>query len=181
MTARPKEGLHLMPRKTRPAPEPVTGWLDQEQQRAWLAYIKVQLRLVYEMNRQLQSDSGMSLADWDVLTALGASESASLTVTALAAQIGWERSRLSHHIKRMASRGLVELATADSDRRATEVRLTAAGRAALERAAPGHVELIKQLFFDGTPRELLDPLSTALECVYANLLAQGSLPPPDNL
>src|SRR5580693_10749527 len=90
MTARPEEGLHLMPHKTRPAPEPVTGWLDEEQQRAWLAYIKVQLRLVYEMNRQLQSDSRMSLADWDVLTALGASASASLTVTALAAQIGWE-------------------------------------------------------------------------------------------
>ena len=171
----------MMPRKARPAPKPVTGLLNEEQQRAWLAYIKVQLRLVYEMNRQLQSDSGMCLADWDVLTALGASESASLTVTALAAQIGWERSRLSHHAKRMASRGLVELMTADSDRRATEVRLTAQGRAALEQAAPGHVELIKRLFFDGTPPELLDPLSTALECVYANLLAQGSLPPPDNI
>jgi DNA-binding MarR family transcriptional regulator len=181
MTTRPEEGLHMMPRKARPAAKPVTGWLDEAQQRAWLAYIKVQLRLVYEMNRQLQADSGMSLADWDVLTALGASESASLTVTALAAQIGWERSRLSHHAKRMASRGLVELATADSDRRATEVRLTAAGRAALEWAAPGHVDLIKRLFFGGISRDLLEPLSTALECVYANLIAQGSLPPPDNL
>ena len=81
----------------------------------------------YEMNRQLQSGSRMSIADWDVLTALGASESASLTVTTLAAQIGWERSRLSHHVKRMASRGLVELVTADSDRRATQVHLTADG------------------------------------------------------
>ena len=44
-----------------------------------------------------------------------------------------------------------------------------------------HVELIKRLFFDGVPRELLDPLSTALEGVYANLLAQGSLPQPGNL
>ena len=181
MTTRPEEGLHMMPRKARPAAKPVTGWLDEAQQRAWLAYIKVQLRLVYEMNRQLQADSGMSLADWDVLTALGASESASLTVTALAAQIGWERSRLSHHAKRMASRRLVELVTADSDRRATEIRLTAEGRTALEQAAPGHVDLIKRLFFGGISRDLLEPLSAALECVYANLLAQGSLPPPDNL
>lgn len=180
MTARPEEGLLLMPRK-RPPPEPVTGWLDEEQQRAWLAYIRVQLRLVYEMNRQLQSDSGMSIADWDVLTALGASESARLTVTALAAQIGWERSRLSHHAKRMASRELVELVTADSDRRATEVHLTAQGRAALEQAAPGHVDLVKRLFFERIPRELLGPLSTAMEHVYANLLEQGTLPPPDNL
>jgi hypothetical protein len=50
-----------------------------------------------------------------------------------------------------------------------------------EECAPGHVDLIKRLFFGGIPRELLDPLSTALECVYANLLAQGSLPPPGNL
>ena len=56
MTAETEEGLYLMPRK-RTATEPVTGWLDQEQQRAWLAYIRVQLRLVYEMNRQLQADS----------------------------------------------------------------------------------------------------------------------------
>lgn len=43
------------------APVPVGGWLDHDQQRAWLAYIRVQLRLAYEMNRQLLADSGMSL------------------------------------------------------------------------------------------------------------------------
>ena len=81
----------------------------------------------------------------------------------------------------MASRELVELVTADSDRRATEVHLTAQGRAALEQAAPGHVDLVKRLFFERIPRELLGPLSTAMEHVYANLLEQGTLPPPDNL
>jgi hypothetical protein len=52
------------------ASAPAGGWLDGEQQRAWLAYIRVQLRLAYEMNRQLLADSGMSLPDYDVLTAL---------------------------------------------------------------------------------------------------------------
>jgi hypothetical protein len=81
----------------------------------------------------------------------------------------------------MAIGGLVELGTADSDRRATEVRLTAEGRADLEQAAPGHVDLVKRLFFGELSRELLRPLSTAMEYVYANLLAHGTLPPPDNL
>jgi len=55
-------------------PEPAGGWLDGDQQRAWLAYIWVQLRLGYEMNRQLLADSGMSLPDYDVLTALSVAE-----------------------------------------------------------------------------------------------------------
>lgn len=129
------------------------------------------------MNRQLQAEGGMSLADWDVLTALGASPDGRMTVTALAAQIGWERSRLSHHAKRMAGRGLVALGAA-VDRRATEILLTAPGREALVAAAPGHVDLVKRLFFAGIPRELLEPLSVALEGAYATVLAQGTLPPP---
>ena len=32
--------------------------------------MRVQLRMNYEMNRQLQSDAGLSLADYDVLAAL---------------------------------------------------------------------------------------------------------------
>ncbi len=156
-----------------------SGWLDARQQRAWLAYIKVQLRLTYEMNRQLQTCGALSLGDWDVLTALGASTSGALATTTLAAQIGWERSRLSHHAKRMAGRGLLELRTSATDRRATELVLTPAGRATLEEAAPGHVELIKRLFFAGMPDELLEPLAAALEGVYANLLKHGSLPIPD--
>jgi DNA-binding MarR family transcriptional regulator len=153
-----------------------SGWLDARQQRAWLAYIKVQLRLTYEMNRQLQTTSDLSLGDWDVLTALGASTSGALATTTLATQIGWERSRLSHHAKRMAGRGLLELRTSATDRRATELVLTPAGRATLEKAAPGHVELIKRLFFAEMPDELLEPLAAALESVYANLLKDGSLP-----
>jgi hypothetical protein len=46
------------------------GWLTPAQQRAWVAYMHVQLRLTYEMNRQLQTDSELSLADYDVLVAL---------------------------------------------------------------------------------------------------------------
>ena len=56
------------------APAPAGGWLDRDQQRAWLAYIRIQLRLAYEMNRQLVADSGLSLPDYDVLTALSVAD-----------------------------------------------------------------------------------------------------------
>jgi DNA-binding MarR family transcriptional regulator len=140
--------------------------------------MRVQQRLGYEMNRQLQADSDLSLADYDVLNALTGAPGACMQVSALAAQIGWERSRVSHHTKRMQSRGLVHCDIAASDRRATEVRLTPDGRRAIVEAAPGHVDLVRHLFFAGLPKELLAPLSQALEAVYDHIVEHGTLPPP---
>ena len=159
-------------------PAPAGGWLDEDQQRAWLAYIRVQLRLAYEMNRQLLADSGMSLQDYDVLTALSVADEGRMPITVLAAQIGWERSRVSHHVRRMCARGLVTCRLSAADRRVTEVTLTGPGRKALEEAAPGHVDLVRRLFFGGLAEGLVGPLSEALEGVYANIIQQGSLPPP---
>jgi DNA-binding MarR family transcriptional regulator len=167
-----------MSRSGQAAPVPPGGWLDEDQQRAWLAYIRVQLRLAYEMNRQLLADSGMSLPDYDVLTALSVADEGRMPITVLAAQIGWERSRVSHHVRRMSARGLVTCGVSAADRRVTEVTLTGQGRQALEEAAPGHVELVRRLFFGGLPPDLAGPLSEALESVYANIIKQGSLPPP---
>jgi DNA-binding MarR family transcriptional regulator len=167
-----------MSRNGKTAPAPAGGWLDEDQQQGWLAYIRVQLRLAYEMNRQLLTDSGMSLADYDVLTALNVADRGRMQITVLAAQIGWERSRVSHHVRRMRARDLVTCGLSAADRRVTEVTLTARGWRALEEAAPGHVDLVRRLFFEGLPEGLVGPLSEALESVYANIVKQGSLPPP---
>src|SRR5882724_8435897 len=167
-----------MSRSGKAAPAPVGGWLDGEQQRAWLAYIRVQLRLAYEMNRPLLADSGLSLPDYDVLAALGVTDGGRMQVTVLAAQIGWERSRASDHVRRMSARGLVTCGPSAADRRVTEVTVTGQGRQALEEAAPGHVDLVRRLFFGGLPDGLVGPLREALESVYANIIEQGSLPPP---
>jgi DNA-binding MarR family transcriptional regulator len=133
----------------------------------------------FEMNRQLQADSDLSLSDYDVLHALTDTPGGALSMTALAARIGWERSRLSHHTKRMAGRGLVHTGLAASDRRVTEVSVTPAGRHTIEAAAPGHVELVRRLFFDGLRPELVKHLTVAMETVYDNILERGSLPPAE--
>ena len=130
------------------------------------------------MKRQLQSDSCLSLADYDVLNALSGRSDQSMQVGALAAQIGWERSRLSHHTRRMENRGLVKCDLATQDRRATEITLTAKGRRAIVEAAPGHVELVRRLFFGGLPKDLLAPFSKALEAIYDHVVQNGTLPAP---
>lgn len=152
--------------------------LTRDQQRAWLAYMRVQLRLTYEMNRELQADSNLSLPDYDVLNALRYAQGGRMRITALAARIGWERSRVSHHVRRLEKRGLVELRLAPTDRRATEITLTDQGWDEITRASIGHIDLVRQLFFDGLPDELLEPLTVGLESVYDNILEHGTLPAP---
>ena len=154
------------------------GWLTDDQQRAWLAWMRVHLRLTYEMHRQLQADSGLSLADYDVLVALSGAPDGGLQLSALAATIGWERSRLSHHLRRMGERGLVERRVSARDRRGTDLVLTDTGRDVLAAAAPGHVALVRRLFFGGLPESQVASLTSSLERIYAEVLAEGTLPPP---
>ena len=153
-------------------------WLDADQRRVWLAWIRLQLRMTYEINRQLQADSGVSMADYDVLTGLSVSPAGRLPISALANHLGWERSRVSHHVKRMATRGLVAMTAAAADRRVTEVALTEDGQALLRSAAPGHAALVKDLFFGDLPSDGLPALAESLERIYAHVLANGTLPPP---
>jgi DNA-binding MarR family transcriptional regulator len=62
--------------------------------------------------------------------------------------LGWARSRLSHQVRRMERRGLVAREECVDDGRGAMVRLTAAGRAAIEAAAPEHVATVRRYFFD---------------------------------
>src|SRR5260370_22398752 len=115
--------------------------LTPDQQRSWLAYMREQLRLTYEMNRQLQADSSLSLPDYDVLNALRYAPGGRMRITALAARIGWERSTLPHHVPRLQNRGLVECRPAPADRRATEITLTDQGWDEISRASSEHIDL----------------------------------------
>jgi DNA-binding MarR family transcriptional regulator len=167
-----------MSRKRKGRSDSAFRTLTPDQQRAWLAYMRVQLRMSYEMNRQLQADSHLSLPDYDVLNALRYASGGRMRITALAARIGWERSRLSHHVRRLQHRGLVESRPAVADRRGSEVTLTDQGWDEITRASSGHIDLVRRLFFEGLPDELVEPFTVGLERVYDNILERGTLPAP---
>lgn len=133
------------------------------------------LQMTYEMNRQLTEDHGLSLADYSVLVALADSPDGRRRVTELASEIGWERSRLSHHLKRMSDRGLTERQASDSDGRATDAVLTEHGRRAIEHAAPGHVALVQRLFFDGLSDTEVTTLGDLLTRLRDNVHERGNL------
>lgn len=160
-----------------PAPREAGG-LTAEQEATWFAYMRVALRLNYEINRELQVDGDLSHQDFHVLNALADSPGRRLQLSDLAIRIGWERSRVSHQVLRMEARGLVERRPSSSDARATDAVLTPTGAAALRRATPGHAALVKQMFFDGLDPDLLAPLHTALDQIHEQILARGTLPRP---
>src|SRR5258707_7344223 len=143
-----------MARKRKRGDESEFRKMKPAQQRAWLAFMRLRLRLTYEMSRQLQAEANLSLADYDVLNALRYEPEGRTQITALAVRIGWERSRLSHHLRRLEGRELVELRTAQADRRATEGNLTDQSWAEITQASTRHVALIQRLVFDCLPDEL---------------------------
>jgi DNA-binding MarR family transcriptional regulator len=144
----------------------MSRWLTEDEQRAWRGLLRMTAQLNARMNRQLQDDYGISLADYDVLVLLSEIPQGRLRVFEMAHALAWEQSRVSHQLARMQRRGLVAREECPTDARGALAVLTEAGRAAIERAAPAHVEMVRQLVFDGLSRDEL----TALTAVSARVL-----------
>jgi DNA-binding MarR family transcriptional regulator len=145
----------------------VTRWLDEDEQRAWRAFLRLQGQLAARLNRQLQADSGLSLADYAVLARLSEAPEGRLRPYELERDLEWEQSRLSHHLARMQRRGHVRREECTMDGRGAFIALTDAGRSAIEAAAPGHVDAVRRLFFD----RLTDAQVAALTRISTRVLA----------
>jgi DNA-binding MarR family transcriptional regulator len=157
----------------------MSSWLTPSQQRTWLSYMQVYHRLEYEMNRQLLADCGMSLGDYTVMNALSIADGRRMQLTRLATMIGWERSRLSHHLQRMTKRGLVDRVQSETDGRATDAVMTDAGWESLHAAAPKHVAWVRRLFFSDLDGGQEAELAGILTAVYETIIREGTLPRPD--
>jgi DNA-binding MarR family transcriptional regulator len=123
-------------------------WLDAGEQRAWRAFIDVTRELLAELNGQLSRDASLSGADYALLVPLSEAPEGRLRPRDLSRQVDWDRSRLSHQIRRMQERGLVVREECCTDGRGAFVVLTDRGRDAIKSAAPGHVHSVRRFFFD---------------------------------
>ena len=144
-------------------------WLDERQQHVWQAYLHVNQQLYALLEQELVRDSGLSAADYMVLHPLSQAPDGLLRARELGAEIGWDRSRLSHHISRMEKRGLVTREECLEDGRGLMVRLTKAGRKAIERAAPQHVENVQRYVFDLLSKAELETLARVFDRVLENV------------
>lgn len=109
----------------------------------WRSMQLVHLQLTAVLHRGLLDDVGISYQDYVVLSELSVEPR---RVVDLARTLGLEKSRLSHHLDRMQTRGLVIRRSTPGDARGTRVLLTAKGRRLHRAALPNHVARVRHHF-----------------------------------
>ncbi len=143
-------------------------WLDDDERRAWRNLSLMQLQLFALLGRELAAD-GLSYPDYLVLASLSDRADRRARIVELGRELGWEKSRVSHHVTRMEQRNLVDRIKCPTDQRGWFVAMTDTGRAAIEAAAPGHVDVVRRHFIDLLTREQLETLDTIANSVLAGL------------
>jgi DNA-binding MarR family transcriptional regulator len=123
-------------------------WLDDDEQRTWRAFLAAIRLLTAELDRELQRDADMPHAYYEILVALSEAPDRTMRMNELADQSQSSRSRLSHAVSRLEEAGWVERRACPTDKRGSLAVLTDKGFAALEEAAPGHVEAVRRHLFD---------------------------------
>ena len=151
-------------------------WLDERESHLWRSWLRLNQELVGRLEDLVNRESGLSGADYAVLVPLSESADGLMRARDLRREILWDRSRLSHQLGRMEKRGLVVREQCEEDARGAMVRLTDAGRGAIEGAAPGHVEATRRYFFDLLSDDEIDVLTTVFDRVLAGLDAGGADP-----
>lgn len=137
----------------------MTRWLDDREARAWRGLQAVLQPLETALNRQLSRDAALSTADYGVLVVLSEAAHHRMRIRELVCATGWEKSRVSHQIRRMESRGLVIRQDCPTDARGSFIRLTAQGLVTIQQAAPAHVEEVRRLVVDALTPAQLDQLA----------------------
>ena len=159
-----------------PPSAPDHAWLADDEQRVWRAWLRAQVLLHAAVGAQLDRDAGLSESDYAVLVHLSEAPDGRLRGKALACELQWEKSRLSHHLSRMERRGLVERVECPTDGRGAFVVLTPEGRSRIEAAAPLHVAEVRRLFIDALGPAHLAALGAAVEQLVAVLEADAGGP-----
>lgn len=135
----------------------------------WRSFVETTERLRSVMASRLQVEAGMSTGDYSVLLSLSEADDHRLRSSDLAVRVGWERSRLSHHLGRMEQRGLISREDCATDNRGAEIVLTSAGADAFRRASAPHLHAIQEIFVSALSSEQLEAAATLASSLSTHL------------
>jgi DNA-binding MarR family transcriptional regulator len=152
-----------------------TQWLSHEELAAWVRVIALVELLPGALESQLRHDDQLAHFEYYVLAMLSEAPQRTLRMTALAAQTNATLPRLSHVVRRLEDRGLVERMPCPEDARATNAHLTAAGARTVRRAAPGHVANVRRLIIDALSGEQIEQLTGIADAILARLDPDGAM------
>ena len=152
-----------------------TRWLDDDEIAAWVRLAAVLELLPAALDSQLRRDADLTHFEYFVLAMLSEAPERTLRMTALAARTNATLPRLSHVIRRLEQRDLVQRVPCPEDRRATNARLTDPGWAKVVATAPGHVETVRTNVFDVLTGAQVTQLSAIAEAMLTRLDPTGAL------
>src|SRR2546427_8465410 len=112
---------------------------------AWTSFLRAHATLLRRLDTDLEGETGLALADFDVLAQLAEAHGA-LRMTELADRALISRSGMTRRVARLVDEGLVRREKAGTDARGVIVALTEAGVARLAETAPVHAPRVSKLF-----------------------------------
>ncbi|MEV1170207.1 MarR family transcriptional regulator [Nonomuraea sp. NPDC049784] len=139
--------------------------LSTRQAAHWASYQRMRVQLTGRINRELAGTTGLSEADYEVLSLLTESPGESMRALALRCGLAWEKSRLSHQLRRMEQRGLVTRAECEEDNRGSVIRATEAGRRLATEAKIHHERAVRRYVIDVLTPSQLEALGSIAETV----------------
>nr|WP_241258981.1 MarR family transcriptional regulator [Rhodococcus aetherivorans] len=149
--------------------------MTRDELAAWVRVVAVLELLPGVLDAQLRRDAELTNFDYYVLAMLSEAPEQTLRMTALAAQTHATLPRLSHVVRRLEQRGLVERFPCPQDGRATNARLTSAGRRKVEQTAPGHVATVRRHVLDALTPEQVGQLTAITDAVLRRLDPTGTM------
>jgi DNA-binding MarR family transcriptional regulator len=149
--------------------------LDDEEAAAWVRLAGILELLPGVLDSQLRRDAELTHFEYYALAMLSESPERTLRMTSLAAQTNSTLPRLSHVVRRLEDRGLLERFPCPEDARATNVRLTAAGWDKVQQAAPGHVANVRQHVIDALTTEQVAQLRAIGEAILGRVDPDGTM------
>ena len=153
-------------------------WLDADEQATWRAFLDVLRLLGDRLERDLQAESGIPHGYYEILVRLSEAPDRTLRMSQLAESSLSSRSRISHAVNRLEELGWVRREECSDDRRGQLAVLTDDGFAALDAAAPGHVESVRTNVFDQLTERQVKQLRAISEAIRDHLAPDGPGAPP---
>jgi DNA-binding MarR family transcriptional regulator len=144
--------------------------LTKREMKAWHPFVQLMEVLRSRIEQQLQAESGLSVADYAVLSQLTEAPEGRMRAYELGHELGWEKSRLHHQLTRMGKRGLVQREAFGP--RGIIVAVTTDGRRTIEKAAPAHAQHVRTIFADRLTPTQLDELADISRILLDCLLAE---------
>lgn len=152
-----------------------TDWLDEVERDAWLRLVAVVELLPGVLDAQLRAEAGLTHFEYFVLAMLSEAPERTLRMTTLAQRTNATLPRLSHVVRRLEDRGLVDRVPCPEDGRATNAHLTEAGWDAVVAAAPGHVDTVRKYVLDPLTRVQLEELRGIGDALLTRLDPEGRM------